>query len=38
MLAYFKQAQQQMFPEQVNAAKQNAAATADAGSFFSKSA
>ena len=38
MLAYFKQAQEQMFPEQVNAAKQNAAATADAGSFFTKSA
>lgn len=38
MLAYFKQAQQQMFPEEVETAKQNAAATADAGSFFSKSA
>ena len=33
-----KQAQEQMFPDQVNAAKQNAAATADAGSFFTKSA
>ena len=38
LLTYFKQAQEQMFPEQVNAAKQNAAATADAGAFFSKSA
>jgi hypothetical protein len=38
MLAYFKQAQQQMFPEEVETAKQNAAATADAGSFFTKSA
>tara|TARA_R100000329_G_scaffold61614_1_gene54943 strand:+ start:435 stop:860 length:426 start_codon:yes stop_codon:yes gene_type:complete len=38
MLAYFKQAQQQMFPDEVDAAKQNAAATADAGSFFTKSA
>ena len=38
MLAYFKQAQKQMFPDEVDAAKQNAAATADAGSFFTKSA
>lgn len=38
MLAYFKQAQYQLFPEEVETAKQNAAATADAGSFFTKSA
>ena len=38
MLTYLKQAQQQMFPDEVATAKQNAAATADAGSFFSKSA
>ena len=38
LLTYFKQAQEQMFPEQVSNAKQNAAATADAGAFFSKSA
>ena len=38
LLTYFKQAQEQMFPEQVSNAKQNAAATADAGGFFSKSA
>ena len=38
LLAYFKQAQQQLFPEEVETAKQNAAATADAGAFFTKSA
>ena len=38
LLTYFKQAQEQMFPEQVSNAKQNAAATADAGAFFTKSA